>query len=317
LIEVLFLHPEKYTMIKPAVKDETSRLRMVVLGLADDFGGTPSLHDVYDPKSKEHIVAGTYPDQESISHEMHHLEEVFHKYDVKLLRPDNIPGVNQIFARDIGFVIDNTFVEPNIIENRYNETFGIKNIINQIPVENVVRVGPEVRIEGGDVKPWKNLIFVGYSEEEDFNKYIVSRTNKAGVEFLKDQFPNRKVQAFELNKSDDYAKDNALHLDCCFQPIGENQAILYKGGFKNQRDIDFLINYFGEENIIEINQEEMYFMYSNIFSISPEVILSCESFTRLNDELESRGFTVEKIKYIEIAKMEGLLRCSTMPIIRD
>ena len=92
-------------MIKPAVKDETSRLRMVVLGLADDFGGTPSLHDVYDPKSKEHIVAGTYPDQESISHEMHHLEEVFHKYDVKLLRPDNIPGVNQIFARDIGFVI--------------------------------------------------------------------------------------------------------------------------------------------------------------------------------------------------------------------
>jgi N-dimethylarginine dimethylaminohydrolase len=304
-------------MIKPAIKNETSRLRTVVLGLADDFGGTPSLHDVYDPKSKEHIMAGTYPDQKSISHEMHHLEEVFHKYDVELLRPDNIPGVNQIFARDIGFVIDNTFVEPNIIENRYNETFGIKTIIDQIPIENVVRVGPEVRIEGGDVKPWNDKIFVGYSEAEDFNKYIVSRTNKAGVKFLEDQFPNRKVHAFELNKSDDYAKDNALHLDCCFQPIGENQAILYKGGFKNQQDVDFLINYFGEENIIEINQEEMYFMYSNIFSISPEVIISCESFTRLNNELEARGFTVEKIKYIEIAKMEGLLRCSTMPIIRD
>ena len=304
-------------MIIPAVKNETSRLRTVVLGLADDFGGTPSLHDVYDPKSKEHIVAGTYPDQDSISHEMHHLEEVFHKYGVKLLRPDNIPGVNQIFARDIGFVIDNTFVEPNIIENRYNETFGIKSIIDQIPLENVVRVGPEVRIEGGDVKPWNDKIFVGYSEDEDFYKFTVSRTNKAGVKFLEDQFPDRKVHAFELNKSDDYAKDNALHLDCCFQPIGENQAILYKGGFKNQRDVDFLVDYFGEENIIEINQEEMYFMYSNIFSISPKVILSCESFTRLNDELEARGFTVEKIKYIEIDKMEGLFRCSTMPIIRD
>jgi N-dimethylarginine dimethylaminohydrolase len=304
-------------MIKPAVRNETSRLRTVVLGLADDFGGTPSLHDVYDPKSKEHILAGTYPDQASISHEMKHLEEVFHKYGVKLLRPDNIPGVNQIFARDIGFVIDNTFVEPNIIENRYNETFGIKNIIDQIPVENVVRVGPEVRIEGGDVKPWNELIFVGYSEDEDFNKYTVSRTNKEGVKFLREQFPHRTVHAFELNKSDDYAKDNALHLDCCFQPIGENQAILYKGGFKNQKDVDFLFEYFGEENIIEIDQDEMYFMYSNIFSISPDVILSCESFTRLNIELESRGFTVEKIKYIEIAKMEGLLRCSTMPIVRD
>ena len=304
-------------MIKPFVKNETSRLRTVVLGLASDFGGTPSLHDVYDPKSREHIIAGTYPDQKSICKEMSHLEEVFHKYDVKLLRPDNIEGVNQIFARDIGFVIDDTFIEPNIIENRYNETFGIKNIIDQIPLENVVRVGPEVRIEGGDVKPWNDRIFVGYSEDEDFNKFMVSRTNKEGVAFLKEQFPDRTVHAFELKKSDENAKDNALHLDCCFQPIGENQAILYKGGFKNQEDVEFLINYFGKENIIEISQDEMYFMYSNIFSISPEVIISCESFTRLNDELESRGFTVEKIKYIEIAKMEGLLRCSTMPILRD
>ena len=304
-------------MIKPFVRNETSRLRTVVLGLAEDFGGTPSLHDVYDPKSKEHILAGTYPDQQSINEEMVHLEDVFHKYDVELLRPDNIPGINQIFARDIGFVIDDIFVEPNIIENRYNEKFGIKRIIDQIPLEKVVRVGPEVRIEGGDVKPWNDKIFVGYSDDEDFYRYTVSRTNKEGVEFLRKQFPHREVHAFQLNKSDDYAKDNALHLDCCFQPIGHNQAIMYPGGFKNPEDVEFLYDYFGKENIIEINQDEMYYMYSNIFSISPEVIVSCVSFKRLNDELEARGFTVEKIKYIEIAKMEGLLRCSTMPILRD
>ncbi len=304
-------------MINPSVKNETGRLRTLVLGIPDDFGGTPALDEVYDPKSKEHVLAGTYPTQEAVTREMQQLEEVFRQYEIEVLRPDNLPGVNQIFARDIAFVIDDTFVVPNIIENRHREATGINRLIGQINPQYVVKAGAGARIEGGDVMPWNDVIFVGYSEDEDFNKYKVSRTNKEGVAFLTKQFPNRQVHAFELNKSDDDAKNNALHLDCCFQPIGRNQAILYRGGFKHQHDVDFLYTYFGAENILEIDQEEMYNMYANIFSISPEVIVSCHSFTRLNNELTKRGFTVEKVGYEEIAKMEGLLRCSTMPIIRD
>jgi N-dimethylarginine dimethylaminohydrolase len=37
----------------------------------------------------------------------------------------------------------------------------------------------------------------------------------------------------------------------------------------------------------------------------------------LNTELKKRGFAVEEIPYAETAKMEGLLRCSTMPLIRE
>ncbi|MCO4821961.1 MAG: amidinotransferase, partial [Flavobacteriaceae bacterium] len=33
--------------------------------------------------------------------------------------------------------------------------------------------------------------------------------------------------------------------------------------------------------------------------------------------LREKGFTVEEVPYAEIAKQEGLLRCSTMPLIRD
>ncbi len=304
-------------MIYPSVKNETGRLRTLILGLPNKFGGTPAIDSIYDPKSAEHVQNGTFPSQESVTREMNQLEEVFNKYGVKVLRPENIPSVNQIFARDIAFVIDNILVIPNIIENRHIEATGINEILKQVPPEQVIQANTGSRIEGGDVMPWNDVIFIGYSEAEDFNKYKVSRTNKEGVDFLSEHFPNRAVHAFELNKSDDNAQDNALHLDCCFQPIGENQAILYKGGFKNKKDVDFLVDYFGADNIIEINQQEMYDMYSNIFSISPEVIISCHTFTRLNDELESRGFTVEKIDYEEIAKMEGLLRCSTMPLIRD
>jgi hypothetical protein len=43
------------------VKDETSTLEVVILGNPIDFGGVPSMEYAYDPKSKEHIVAGTFP----------------------------------------------------------------------------------------------------------------------------------------------------------------------------------------------------------------------------------------------------------------
>jgi N-dimethylarginine dimethylaminohydrolase len=58
-------------------------------------------------------------------------------------------------------------------------------------------------------------------------------------------------------------------------------------------------------------------MNSNIFSISPEVIISEKTFIRLNAWLRSQGFVVEEVPYAEISKQEGLLRCSTIPLIRD
>ena len=61
----------------------------------------------------------------------------------------------------------------------------------------------------------------------------------------------------------------------------------------------------------------MFHMYSNIFSISEDVVISEKNFTRLNTWLRAQGITVEEVPYAEIAKQEGLLRCSTMPLIRD
>lgn len=61
----------------------------------------------------------------------------------------------------------------------------------------------------------------------------------------------------------------------------------------------------------------MYHMFSNVFSITPDVVVSERNFTRLNNWLRSNGFTVEEIPYAEIAKQEGLLRCSTLPLLRD
>ena len=41
--------------------NEWANLKKVVVGTAQSMGGTPALEEAYDPKSKEHIAAGTFP----------------------------------------------------------------------------------------------------------------------------------------------------------------------------------------------------------------------------------------------------------------
>ena len=120
-----------------------------------------------------------------------------------------------------------------------------------------------------------------------------------------------------MRKSNSSPKDNALHLDCCFQPVGNKYAIIHKGGFLLKDQCDWLVNFYGEENIFFVDKDEMYNMNCNIFSISEDTVVSEKSFERLNNWLEKRNINVEKIKYSEISKQEGLLRCSTMPLIRE
>lgn len=303
-------------MIDINIKNETSELVTVVLGIAENFGGIPLVEDCYDPKSIEHVQAGTFPNSKSCVDQINEFFEVLEKYNVNILRPKNIYGINQIFTRDIAFVIENKLILPNIIKDRVEELTAISYILDQVNTCNVIKTPSKVRVEGGDVLVCNDHIFVGYSEKEDFDKYIVSRTNRLAINFLSQNFPAKEVKGFELNKSDVNPRNNALHLDCCFQPIGKDKAIIHKAGFKRAEDIEYLANYFGAENLIEINTEEMYNMNANVFSISEKVIVSDRNFTSLNYKLKQHGFTVEEISYSEIGKMSGLLRCSTMPLVR-
>ena len=304
-------------MLQLNIKNETSRLRAVVLGSAVHNGPTPSLDEAYDPKSLEHIKAGTYPVEKDMVAEMDAFNAVFQKYDVTVYRPEMIENYNQIFARDIGFVIDNTFVKSNILPDRERELDAIQYVIDQIDSSKVVRPPEEVHIEGGDVMLWNDYIFIGTYKGSDYKDYITARTNWQGVEYIRNLFPNKIVKEFDLVKSKIEAKDNALHLDCCFQPVGTDKGIIYKSGFREEADYMYLVKLFGKENLFHITRDEMYNMNSYVFSIAPDVVVSEKNFTRLNNWLREKGFTVEEIPYAEIAKQEGLLRCSTLPLIRD
>jgi N-dimethylarginine dimethylaminohydrolase len=304
-------------MLELHIKNETSRLRAVVLGSAINNGPTPKADEAYDPKSLEHILAGTYPTEADMVAEMEAFNKVLQKYDVTVFRPTMIENYNQIFTRDIGFVIDDTFIKANILPDRERELDAIQYIIDQINPLRVVRPPEEVHIEGGDVMLWGDYIFIGTYKGSDYKDYITARTNMEAVAYIRALFPNKIVKEFDLVKSKIEARDNALHLDCCFQPVGNDKGIIYKRGFREEADYLFLVNLFGKENLFHITRDEMYNMNSNVFSIDSNVVVSEKNFTRLNNWLRENGFVVEEIPYAEIAKQEGLLRCSTLPLIRD
>ena len=304
-------------LMKLNIQNETSRLRAVILGTAESNGPIPTIQEAYDPKSIEHIKAGTYPKDEDMVKEMEAVAKVLEKYNVTVYRPKLIKDYNQIFSRDIAFVIEDKLIKANILPDREREYEAIQHVIKQIDKDDLIILPEECHVEGGDVMPWNDYIFIGTYSGNDYSDYITARTNMDAVIAIQELFPHKTVKAFELRKSNTDPKDNALHLDCCFQPVGKNKAILHKNGFLIEREYQWLVDFFGRDNIFEITKEEMYNMNSNIFSISEDVVISEKNFTRLNTWLRENGFTVEEVPYAEIAKQEGLLRCSTMPLIRD
>ena len=297
------------------VNNEFSGLKSVILGIGSDFGGTPKIEDVYDPHSRESILQGTFPSESEVVEELSQFNLVLKKYGITTYRPKNIAGINQIFTRDIGFVIDDFFFISNVIHERKKEFSAIEYILSNFNPEKIVSLDSSVNIEGGDVIILENKIFVGFSCDDDFDKYKVARTNTNGVSFLKTFFNKKEIIPIELKKSDFSVKDNCLHLDCCFQPLGLGHVVVCYDAFKNKDDISIIKSIFNQ-NIIEISIEEMQNLSSNFFSISNDIVISDFRFERLNQVLTKKGYKVEKIQYQQISKMGGLLRCSTLPLKR-
>ena len=304
-------------MLNLNVNNETSKLKAVVLGTALSLGPTPKLEDCYDPKSREHVLNNTYPNEEDLIQEMDEFFQVLKKYNVTVYRPEKIMDYNQIFSRDIAFVIENKFVFANVIKERSKEINGIEHVYNQIDDQHLIRLPDSCRVEGGDVMLWGNYVFIGTYTADDYSEYITARTNMQAVDVIEKLFPNKTIIPFELLKSNDDPRNNALHLDCCFQPVGENKAIICPEGFLDKNQYQWIVDLFGADNIFEITKEEMYNMHCNIFSIDHNVVVSDRTFDRLNSWLEENNFIVEKIKYTEASKQGGLLRCSTLPLIRE
>ena len=186
-------------MIEIKVVNEYSMLEDVVLGIADDIGNVPKVSECYDPKSKIHVKAKLFPQEVHLKSQLSEFVQVLEKYNFNVIRPRKIEKLNQIFSRDIAFVIENILFIPNIINERSKEQLGIFDLVKKISPKNIDRLSNDVFIEGGDIIQNGSDIFIGYSKESDFLKYKVARTNEKAVNYIKKKFPK-----FNLNDIEDY-----------------------------------------------------------------------------------------------------------------
>ena len=295
------------------VVNETNKLKKVVLGIANNLGEVPLPSDCIDPKTKHYLINGEYPLENNCIAEIENFNNILIDNGVTVIRPKPITDLNQIFTRDIAFVIDNIIFEANTIDARAEEKNGILDILNNEKGSNI-KIPKGIKIEGGDVIIHNNFIFIGYCNKKDEN-LKVSRTNKKAVDFIKEVFPNKDIIGLELVKNDNDPHNNILHLDCTMQPVGKNDIIIYEGGFRNKSDYSFIKEIF-KNTMIKVTSQDMFNGFPNIFSINNKKVVSDITFHKLNSILKERGYTVEKTMYREISKFGGLFRCSTLPLER-
>ncbi|HEY6915006.1 MAG TPA: arginine deiminase family protein [Paludibacter sp.] len=300
------------------IKNETGTLKVVVLGQPGSIGKVPSIEKTFDAKSYESVLNGVYPTEEAICKEMNAFEKVLLKYNVQVFRPLTLENCNQVFARDVAFVIGDKIINCNIIPDREDEKEAYEVIYDQIAYNKIYNLPDKAHVEGGDVVLLNDMVFVGVYTKPDYSQLKTARTNLYAFNFLKEIIPEKTFVPIELKKHDTDPHQCILHLDCAFMPVGNGKVIIYKDGFSNEKDYLMIVEIFGYQNIFEISREEMYYMNANIFSISPSVVVSEKRFMRLNDHLENYwNIKVERVPYFEISKMGGLLRCSTLPLVRE
>ena len=296
------------------IQDEWQPLEAVMVGIGAGMGPVPTLEDTYDPQSRKHVERGTYPRESDVARELDAFASVLKARGVQIKRPESL-GFNQVFARDIGVVIDNAFVLTSMVQDREQEQAGIVRMLEGNP-GTVHRPPEDVRLEGGDIMPMRGEIWVGCADEEDFNTYTTARTNLKAAAWLGTLFPNRQIRTFELQKSDRDPQRNALHLDCCLAPLGMGHMMVHSAGFKCSDQLQNLLHRFDTSKVCEVTAEESEQLQCNVLSIAPDTVVSDKRFERTNNILQNWGYQVIEVDLQETSKMGGLLRCATLPLRR-
>lgn len=211
-----------------------------------------------------------------------------------ILLPYHKKYPEQVFTRDIGFTLGQTiFVAKMATDVRAGEENVLKQWLEdeEISYYNLA----EERIEGGDVVIDRDTIYVGLS----------NRTDQKAAEQLKCLLNQFNVIPIPF-------KEKYLHLDCVFNVVSSEVALIYPNAL-SKKSIDLFASRY---DLIEVSEEEQFQLGTNVFSIGNKRVLSLPVNKNVNKQLRSRGFQVIEVDITEIIKSGGSFRCCTLPILR-
>lgn len=244
--------------------------------------------------------------QKHFENEGIHIERALEQHDVlvRTLKENDVEVIllpyhkkypEQVFTRDIGFTLGQTiFVAEMATDVRFGEQNVLKQWLEDEEISYYNLIGE--RIEGGDVMIDQNTIYVGLSD----------RTNEEAAAQLK-----RLLVQYEVIPID--FKEKYLHLDCVFNVVSPEVALIYPNAL-TQKDIDYFASRY---ELIEVSEEEQFQLGTNVLNIGNKRILSLPINENVNKQLRDRGFQVIEVDITEIIKSGGSFRCCTLPILRE
>ncbi|WP_424955119.1 dimethylarginine dimethylaminohydrolase family protein [Jeotgalibacillus salarius] len=201
----------------------------------------------------------------------------------------------QVFTRDIGFTIgDTVYISTMGTDMRSGEDDILKEWLQESELKHKKISTPS--IEGGDVITDGKKIWVGIS----------SRTTEEAVEELRELLPEHEMISVPFDSQ-------YLHLDCLFNIISPQEALIYKPAFSQEMIEKFEAHY----DLTDVTDEEQFTMGPNVLSIGQDKIFSLPVNQDINKKLRRAGYDVIECDISEIIKSGGSFRCCTLPINRN
>ena len=281
--------------------NETDTLKTVIIGRWEGFHEDDDYSNVLDEKRED-------PSTDQLKTEFEALQQALEENGVEVLIPEYVGKFlhDQLTPRDIATVIGSKIVICNMAKSsRKYEAAGIFPLIRDFKGgDPTLLIAPvECLLEGGDIMVDKGRIIVGLSQ----------RTNIKGYEWLLENFTDQ-MEVIPVYLTELKIGENVLHLDCAFNPVGENSALVYMDGIKPIPDF-----FEKEYDLIKVNKEEQQALATNVFSVSKDLVIARDhpQSKRAVGEMRKRGIEVIEIPFDGAPSTGGSFRCCTLPLIRE
>jgi N-dimethylarginine dimethylaminohydrolase len=294
-----------------SIQDEFSSLQRIIIGL-----GAPYLRDkdkvsaeiaefpfIPDTARKTEVLALAYPTEANLLQEYADYVATLEKHGVEVLfaDPEAAYSFDYTCPRDIGFVIGDTFFIANMaVQSRTDEIKTIKQHLQHIVPEKILRPPDGSLLEGGDVIALDpHTVLVGVNQ----------RSNQNGFEFLKEYLAPFGTAVIPVQHSQ-------LHLDCCLNPLGMGHMLIHPESLQGNDAAtwDLLENY----EWIRVDAIEREHLATNILSVDPVTVIarSHPACARVNTALKELGYSVETIDFDGVPATGGSFRCASLALER-
>lgn len=252
------------------------------------------IRQVINEKQKQFAHKGIHIELALEQHQQ--FVQTLQEHDVEVIfLPYHKKYPEQVFTRDIGFTIGETMF---VAELAHDVRIGEQNVLKQWLEDDMLPYYDLVgdQIEGGDVLVDGQTIYIGLS----------NRTNQQAIDHLQRLLTHLNVMTIPF-------KEQFLHLDCVFNIVSPEVALVYPDAFSSDYQEMFASKY----DIIHVNEYEQKNLGTNVLVIDQGKLVSDPSNKDVNKQLRDRGIKVIEVDFSEIIKSDGSFRCCTLPILRE